>query len=179
MREVKVVQLSPTALPGAFDELFYRLLLPNDFVDAIAPGTSLLILAGCSLSAWRWRQLKGEPFFWVNTGAIGLWGGCVFGWVPSSLLATIPLLNRVGHVNADFSLSAGHSPDDPERLWIQVPGEGGEAPAGGRRRCLCWRSFCRDDSIVFLRTMRTGQFRGIIFYVPGREPLARRCCSFS
>ncbi len=95
---VNVVQLSPTALPGAFDELFYRLLLPNDFVDALAPGTSLLVLAGCSFSVWRWRQLKGEPFFWVNTVAIVLWGGCVFGWVPSSLLATIPLLNRVGRV---------------------------------------------------------------------------------
>jgi hypothetical protein len=98
-----VFQLSPTALPGAFDDLFYLLLRPNDFVNAIAPGTSLLVLVGCSLAAWQWRQLKGEPFFWVNTGAIGLWGGCVFGWVPTSLLATIPLLNRVGHVDADFS----------------------------------------------------------------------------
>jgi hypothetical protein len=101
--EVKVVQLSPTALPGVFDDLLYILLRPNDFASAIAPGTSLLVLAGCSFSVWRWRQLKGEPFFWVNTGAIGLWGGCVFGWVPSFLLATIPLLNRVGHIGADFS----------------------------------------------------------------------------
>jgi hypothetical protein len=101
--EIKVVQLSPTTLLGAFDEFFYRLLRPNDFVDAFAPGTSLLILAGCSFTVWRWRQLKGDPFFWVNTGAIGLWGGCVFGWVPSSLLATVPLLNRVGHVNTIFS----------------------------------------------------------------------------
>ena len=100
---VNVVQLPPTALPGAFDDLFYLLLRPNDSVVAIAPGTSLLVLAGCSFSVWRWRQLKGEPFFWVNTGAIVLWGGCVFGWVPTSLLATIPLLNRVGHIDADFS----------------------------------------------------------------------------
>jgi hypothetical protein len=97
---VNVVQLPPTALPGAFDELFYLFLRLN---PAVAPGTSLLVLAGCSFSVWRWRQLKGEPFFWVNTGAIGLWGGCVFGWVPSSLLATIPLLNRVGHTYTDFS----------------------------------------------------------------------------
>ena len=100
---VNVFQLPPTALPGAFDDLLYLLLRPNDSVVAIAPGTSLLVLAGCSFSVWRWRQLKGEPFFWVNTGAIVLWGGCVFGWVPSSLLAAIPLLNRVGHINADFS----------------------------------------------------------------------------
>jgi hypothetical protein len=100
---VNVVQLPPTTLPGAFDDLFYLLLRPDDSVVAIAPGTSLLVLAGCSFSVWRWRQLKGEPFFWVNTGAIVLWGGCVFGWVPTSLLATIPLLNRVGHIDADFS----------------------------------------------------------------------------
>ena len=100
---INVVQLPPTILSGAFDDLFYLLLRPNESVTAIAPGTSLLVLVGCSFSVWRWRQLKGEPFFWVNTGAIGLWGGCVFGWVPSTLLATIPLLNRVGHTYADFS----------------------------------------------------------------------------
>lgn len=100
---INVVQLPPTILSGAFDDLFYLLLRPNESVTAIAPGTSLLVLVGCSFSVWRWRQLKGEPFFWVNTGAIGLWGGCVFGWVPSTLLATIPLLNRVGHTYTDFS----------------------------------------------------------------------------
>lgn len=101
--EVNVVQLPPMTLPGAFDDLFYLLFRPNDTFNAFAPGTSLLILAGCSLTVCRWRQLKGEPFFWVNTGAIVLWGGCVFGWVPTSLLATIPLLNRVGRVYKIFS----------------------------------------------------------------------------
>ncbi len=101
--EVRVEQLLPTALPGAFDDIFYILLRRNDYAATYAPGTSLLVLAGCSFSVWRWRQLKGEPFFWVNIEAIGLWGGCVFGCVPSSLLATIPLLNRVGHIDTDFS----------------------------------------------------------------------------
>ena len=100
---VSVIQLPPTILSGAFDDLFYLLLRPNDIIAAIAPGTSLLVLAGCSFTVWRWRQLKGEPFFWVNVGAIGLWGGCVFMWVPTSLFATIPLLNRVGHIYTDFS----------------------------------------------------------------------------
>jgi hypothetical protein len=100
---VNVFQLPPTILPGVFDDLFYLLLRPNESVTAIAPGTSLLVLAGCSFTVWRWRQLKGEPFFWVNVGAIGLWGGCVFMWVPTSILAAIPLLNRVGHTYTDFS----------------------------------------------------------------------------
>jgi hypothetical protein len=101
--KVEVRQLALTSLPGVFDDLFYLLLRPDDSLAALAPGTSLLILAGCSFSALRWRQIKGEPFFWVNSGAVVLWGGCVFGWVPSSLIAAIPLLNRVGHNDVDFS----------------------------------------------------------------------------
>jgi len=100
---VNAAQLPPTALPGAFDDLFYLLFRPSYLEEAFAPGTGLLVLVGCSFSAWRRRQLKGEPFFWVNLGAILLWGGCIFGWVPSTLLATIPLLNRVGHIYTDFS----------------------------------------------------------------------------
>ena len=101
--EVRVTQLPFVSLPGVFDDLFFLLPLKDDSFASIAPGTSLLVMAGCLLSALRWRQLKGEPFFWVNGSAILLWGGCVFGWVPVAVLAAIPLLNRVGHVYTDFS----------------------------------------------------------------------------
>lgn len=101
--EVQVNQLPPVVLPGAFDDLLFLLPLKSDAYAAVAPGTSLLVMAGCILSAMRWRQLKGDPFFWVNSGAILLWGGCVFGWVPAPVLAAIPLLNRVGHIYTDFS----------------------------------------------------------------------------
>jgi hypothetical protein len=100
--EVRVTQLPPMALAGAFDDLFFRLPL-SDAYAAIAPGSSLLVMVGCIFSALRWRQLKGETFFWVNSGAIMLSGGCIFGWVPASVLAAIPLLNRVDHVYTDFS----------------------------------------------------------------------------
>ena len=101
--EVRVMQIPFVGLPGVFDDLFYLLLLDDVSLPAIAPGTSLLVMAGCILSALRWRQLKREPFFWVNSSASMLWGGCVFGWVPVSVLSAIPLLNRVGHVYTDFS----------------------------------------------------------------------------
>jgi hypothetical protein len=101
--EVRVVQLPPVTLPGVFDDLFFLLPLKSDIFAVVAPGTSLLVMAGCIFSALRWRQLKGETFYWVNSGAIMLWGGCVFGWVPATVLAAIPLLNRVGHVYTDFS----------------------------------------------------------------------------
>jgi hypothetical protein len=100
--EVHVIQLPAMTLPGIFDDLFFLLPLKSDSYAAIAPGTSLLVMAGCILSALRWRQLKGEPFFWVNSSAILLWSGCVFGWIPAPVLAAIPLLNRVGHVYTDF-----------------------------------------------------------------------------
>jgi hypothetical protein len=100
---IHVLRLPPTALPGAFDDLFYLLFRPNEASAAFAPGTSLLILTGCAFTLSRWRQLKGETFFWVNSGAIVWWGGCIFGWVPSAFIAAIPFLNRVGHVETDFS----------------------------------------------------------------------------
>lgn len=100
---VKVTQLPPVSLLGAFDDLFYLLSLKSEIYAAIAPGTSLLIMVGVILSALRWRQLKGETFFWVNCGAILLWGGGIFGWVPASAIEGIPLLNRVGHIYTDFS----------------------------------------------------------------------------
>jgi hypothetical protein len=101
--EILVTQLPPAALLGAFDDLFFLLPLKSDAYAAIAPGTSLLVMAGSIVSALRWRQLKGEAFFWVNSGAILLWSGCVFGWIPNEVLAAVPLLNRVGHVFTDFS----------------------------------------------------------------------------
>jgi hypothetical protein len=101
--EVRVTQLPYVTLLGVFDDLFFLLPLRSDAYAAIAPGTSLLVMVGYIFSALRWRQLRGETFFWVNTGAIMLWGGCVFGWVPAPILAAIPLLNRVGHIYTDFS----------------------------------------------------------------------------
>ncbi len=100
---VRVMRLEFMTLPGVFDDLFYLLLRDKDSDSALAPGSSLLVLAGCILSVLRWRPLKGEPFFWVNSSAIVVWGGCVFGWIPTSVLAAIPFLNRVGHTYTDFS----------------------------------------------------------------------------
>jgi hypothetical protein len=48
-------------------------------------------------------MLKNDLFFWVNTGAILLWGGLVFGWIPGAVIAAIPLLNREGHTHTDFA----------------------------------------------------------------------------
>ena len=100
---VLVVQLPLKCLPGVFDDLFDFLLARTPPFDALTPETGLLVLVGCIIATWQWRQLKSDPFFLVNSGAIVLWGGCVFGWIPAFVLTAIPLLNRVGHTHSDFS----------------------------------------------------------------------------
>jgi hypothetical protein len=101
--EIRVAQLPFSILPGLFDDLFYLYFKPETGLASFAPGTSLLIGVGCFFSALRWRQLKSEPFFWINGCAILLWGGCIYGWIPASVLREIPLLNRVGQVYTNFS----------------------------------------------------------------------------
>jgi hypothetical protein len=101
--EIRVTQLPLSILPGLFDDLFYLCFKPRTGLASFAPGTSLLIGAGGFYSALRWRQSRGEPFFWINSCAILLWAGCVYGWIPGFILRAIPLLNRVGHLGADFS----------------------------------------------------------------------------
>jgi len=101
--QVQVVQLPLKCLPGLFDDFFGILFVKTVAFNALIPETGLLVLVGCILSVWKWRKVKGEPFFWINSGLILLWGGCVFGWVPAAILTAIPLLNRVTHIYADFS----------------------------------------------------------------------------
>jgi hypothetical protein len=101
--EVRVVQFHFANLLGIFDDVFFRLPVNGDFFMAPAPGTSFLVFVGCVYAMIRWRMLKHEPFFWINTAAIALWGGCIFGWIPSSVLSLVPMLNRVGHTHTDFS----------------------------------------------------------------------------
>jgi hypothetical protein len=100
---IRAVQLPLKCLPGLFDDMFDHLLAGTIPFNPLTPETSVLVLAGCIIAAWQWRQLKREPFFWVNTGAILLWGGFVFGWIPAFVLTAIPLFNRVGHIYADLS----------------------------------------------------------------------------
>jgi hypothetical protein len=96
--EVRIIQIPLKSLFGAFDDTFYRGVLGKS-----VPGASLLVMAGCILSVVGWRRARQEPFFWVNASVLWLWGGCVFGWIPASVLENVPLLNRVGHTATDFS----------------------------------------------------------------------------
>jgi hypothetical protein len=100
--DVQVDQLPVSSALGIFDDMFYRMLNGFNRVSPV-PGCSLLILVGCILCFVRWKQLAAKRIVWISLSAIAIWGGFVFGWVPASLVAKIPLLNRVGHIHTDFS----------------------------------------------------------------------------
>lgn len=100
---VRVRQLPIPALLGLFDDVFFRLPLPDDSMEAPACGTSLLVAVGCFFSWLRWRRLRNETFFWINTGAIILWSACMFQFIPPSVLQLIPFVNRIGHIYMDLS----------------------------------------------------------------------------
>jgi hypothetical protein len=100
---IDVVQIRFASLLGIFDGVFFRLPVHPGPVGAPAPAANLLVFVGCVYSMIRWRMLKNDLFFWINTGAIALWGGCVFGWVPNAFIAAIPFVSRIGHTHTDFS----------------------------------------------------------------------------
>jgi len=101
--EVRVTQYPFAKLLGIFDDVFFRLPVNETIFMAPGPASSFLIFVGAAYSFVRFKFVKNEPFFWINIIALGVWGGCVFGWVPSAVIAAVPLLNRVGHTNTDFS----------------------------------------------------------------------------
>lgn len=102
--EIAVNQLPFVSVLGIFDDVFFRLPLKSDSYAAVAPGSSFLVAVGALLSFLEWRQFRDNSFFWINTIAIAFWSGCVFGWIPASMLTAVPMLNRVGHTYTEFSL---------------------------------------------------------------------------
>jgi len=100
---IHVRQFPFAGLLGIFDDVFFRLPAQESPFSAPAPGSSFLIMAGCIYAFVSWRMLKREWFFWVNTAAIVLWGGLVFGWIPGAVIAAVPMLNREAHTHTDLS----------------------------------------------------------------------------
>ncbi len=100
--EVQVSQLPLWSILGAFDDIF-RLPLGAVWFETAGPGASLLIVVGSLFAAFRWKQLKADKFFVINSCAIFLWVACIFGVVSGQVFAVVPLLNRVGHIDTDFS----------------------------------------------------------------------------
>jgi len=100
---IRVAQFPFAELLGIFDDVFFRLPAHEGYFKAPGPGASFLIMVGSIYGFFSWRMLKDELFYWVNTGALVVWGGLVFGWIPGAVIAAIPMLNREGHTHTDFA----------------------------------------------------------------------------
>jgi hypothetical protein len=94
-------QLQPGMLAGLFDEAFYRPFQGESGV--MDPSCNFLVLVGLVWAAVRWRPLAADRFcaalFLSSLPALAL----AFGVVPPSLIARIPLLGRVLHIDNTFS----------------------------------------------------------------------------
>jgi hypothetical protein len=94
-------QILPWQFVGFFDDMFYRLLRPND--QHGLPSANFLVLLGVGWSLVRWRVLPGRRAW----GAL-LVSACVplslaFGVVPATLLMRIPLIANIHHIDNTFS----------------------------------------------------------------------------
>lgn len=94
-------QLQPGMLAGLFDEAFYRPFQGESGV--LEPSCNFLVLAGLLWAAVRWRSLAADrscvALLLASLPALAL----AFGAVPPGLVARIPLLGRVLHVDNTFS----------------------------------------------------------------------------
>ena len=98
------VQISPTLFIGFFDDIFYRQLIPAEWV--YAPSANFLMLAGLLWAAVRFRQLSADPIFLgIGLGA-GITLSFVFGVVPAAVITQIPFLRNVIHIHNTFSVVA-------------------------------------------------------------------------
>jgi hypothetical protein len=94
-------QIEPGMLIGLFDEAFYR---PFQFESGVVnPSANVFVLIGLLWCAVRWRALA------ANRAALGLClsslppAALVFGFVSPALIARVPFLGNILHVDNTFS----------------------------------------------------------------------------
>jgi len=94
-------QLQPGMIAGLFDEAFYRPFQGESGV--LNPSCNFLVLVGLLWAAVRWRALAADrrcaALFLSSLPALAL----AFGVVPPGMVARIPLLGRVLHIDNTFS----------------------------------------------------------------------------
>jgi hypothetical protein len=96
-----VFQIEPGMFIGLFDEAFYR---PFQFQSGVVnPSANVFVLIGLLWAAVRWRSLLANPgalgLFLASIPALAL----VFGVVPPALVARVPFLGNILHIDNSFS----------------------------------------------------------------------------
>ena len=98
----KVFQIQPSLFIGLFDDLFYRQLVPWE--NHFNPAANFLILLGCIWAVVNIRGLlRNSAFLAVLLGSVPP-ALLVFGIIPPSLIADVPFLGQVQHVDNTFSV---------------------------------------------------------------------------
>jgi hypothetical protein len=94
-------QIQPGMFIGLFDEAFYR---PFQFESGVVnPSANFFVLVGLIWAAVRWRSLL------ADSGALGLFissvpiAALVFGAVSPALIARVPFLGNILHIDNTFS----------------------------------------------------------------------------
>jgi hypothetical protein len=94
-------QIEPGMFIGLFDEAFYR---PFQFESGVVnPSANFFVLVGLLWAAVRWRSLLANPaalgLFLSSLPAMAL----VFGVIPPALIARVPFLGNILHIDNTFS----------------------------------------------------------------------------
>jgi hypothetical protein len=98
----KVFQIQPSLLVGLFDDLFYRQLMPWE--NHFNPAANFLVLLGCLWAVVNLRVLLQNPLFvGLSLGALPS-ALLAFGIIPPGLIAKIPFLGNVQHIDNTFSV---------------------------------------------------------------------------
>ena len=96
-------QLQPGMFIGLFDEAFYRPFQLE--LGVVNPSSNFLVLLGLLWAAVRWRSVASDRcalgLFLSSLPALAL----AFGAVPPALIARIPFLGNILHVDNTFSCS--------------------------------------------------------------------------
>lgn len=97
----QVFQLQPGLAIGFFDEIFYRQIEPTEFL--VSQSTNFFLLLGLAWAFIRIRALMRERYF-VGASLVAIpTAALIFGVVPPWLLASIPLIKNIYHIDDTFS----------------------------------------------------------------------------
>lgn len=93
-------QIQPSLLIGLFDDIFYRQFNANEL--HLDPSANFLVLGAVAWFCFS-SDRNGKPQSWglVITGLVAL--AVVFGLIPSSVIARLPFIGRIYHVDNTFS----------------------------------------------------------------------------
>jgi hypothetical protein len=151
-------QIQPSLLLGAFDEAFFRLIMPEEAV--FNPAINFLLLLGLLYFLVTLRSHRNDRFVVAVAASAMVPFALVFGLVPPSWIVALPLIGRVQHIDNTFLCAL-------VVLWSVLAGVGFARAAArlgtpeGRRDLIAvsiWLAGIVGGWIAFRQTVHRGAF---------------------